>query len=83
MCVRPASVLVPRHRLRPVAGLRIRRLLVSLHPFEGGVDCHGVAMPEAVVLLEPANDFHSLDARLQQTFLFGKLLEVIGRFPCL
>jgi hypothetical protein len=40
-------------------------------------------VPEAVVLLEPANDFHSLDARLQQTFLFGKLLEVLGRFPCL
>ena len=28
-------------------------------------------MTEAVVFLEPANDFHSLDARLEQTFFLG------------
>jgi len=40
-------------------------------------------MPKAVIFLEPASDFHSLDARLQQTLFIGKLLEVLGRFPCL
>jgi hypothetical protein len=51
--------------------------------FEGGVDGHGMTMPQPVVLLEPGNDFHRLDARLQQTFLLSELFEVFGAFSCL
>jgi hypothetical protein len=37
-------------------------------------------MPQSVILPEPANDFHRLHLRLQQTFLLSKLFEVFGRF---
>src|SRR5579871_4075698 len=55
--------------------------LPFLRPLECGVDRHGVTMAQPVVLLEPANDFHRLDAGLQQPLLLSKLLEVFGRFP--
>jgi hypothetical protein len=72
---------VPRHPLRPLAGLCYRQLFAFFHPFECGVDRHGVPMPEAVVFLESANDFHSLDARLQQTLLSASFLKSSGDFP--
>ena len=58
-------------------------LLPFFHPLERCVDGHGVTMPQPEVSFQPSDDFAGLHFRFEQTFVLGKLPEVLGRFACL